>query len=160
MHSREIFNSILNSYKVIATIEYRTLHSPSLCEWLCLYQYICVCAAHLFRGHPFISRSFDTGVLTLDEVWGLFYVFLLHCSFSNLLSRIHPLISQFLRFKDIAQRSKDDLVALGFPQFTIEDFHDTVRCSSVFFLVKAMAIKLNYSRTIMLYIYDDLSIKY
>ena len=30
------------------------------------------------------------------------------------------------RFKNIAAKSKDDLVSLGFPQFTIEDFHDTV----------------------------------
>ncbi len=30
------------------------------------------------------------------------------------------------RFKELAAKSKDDLVALGFPQFTIEDFHDTV----------------------------------
>ena len=32
----------------------------------------------------------------------------------------------FFRFKNIAAKSKDDLVSLGFPQFTIEDFHDTV----------------------------------
>lgn len=31
----------------------------------------------------------------------------------------------YQRFSSIAQRSKDSLVELGFPQFTIEDFHDT-----------------------------------
>lgn len=31
-----------------------------------------------------------------------------------------------LRFHEIAAKSKDDLVALGFPHFTVEDFHDTV----------------------------------
>jgi hypothetical protein len=30
------------------------------------------------------------------------------------------------RFHEIAAKSKDDLVALGFPHFTVEDFHDTV----------------------------------
>jgi len=34
-------------------------------------------------------------------------------------------IEEFERFLDIAQKSKDELVALGFPQFTLEDFHDT-----------------------------------
>ncbi|XP_067680303.1 ubiquitin thioesterase OTUB1-like [Haliotis asinina] len=29
------------------------------------------------------------------------------------------------RFKEIASKSKDELVTLGFPQFTIEDFHET-----------------------------------
>ncbi|XP_077989650.1 ubiquitin thioesterase OTUB1-like [Glandiceps talaboti] len=32
---------------------------------------------------------------------------------------------EFARFKDVAAKSKDMLVELGFPQFTIEDFHDT-----------------------------------
>ncbi|XP_013772006.1 ubiquitin thioesterase OTUB1-like isoform X1 [Limulus polyphemus] len=32
---------------------------------------------------------------------------------------------EYLRFKSVASRSKEDLIALGFPQFTIEDFHDT-----------------------------------
>lgn len=30
------------------------------------------------------------------------------------------------RFQDIANKSKDELINLGFPQFTIEDFHETV----------------------------------
>ncbi|ESO86824.1 hypothetical protein LOTGIDRAFT_220355 [Lottia gigantea] len=33
--------------------------------------------------------------------------------------------SDFPRFKEVASKSKDELVSLGFPQFTIEDFHDT-----------------------------------
>ncbi|KAK7104627.1 ubiquitin thioesterase OTUB1-like [Littorina saxatilis] len=33
--------------------------------------------------------------------------------------------AEFARFKDIAVKSKDNLVALGYSQFTIEDFHDT-----------------------------------
>ncbi|KAK3784632.1 hypothetical protein RRG08_003440 [Elysia crispata] len=32
---------------------------------------------------------------------------------------------EYKRFFDIAQKSKDELVSLGFPQFTLEDFHDT-----------------------------------
>ncbi|XP_076463742.1 ubiquitin thioesterase OTUB1-like [Babylonia areolata] len=32
---------------------------------------------------------------------------------------------EFKRFIGIAEKSKDDLLALGFPQFTIEDFHET-----------------------------------
>ncbi|KAG8183738.1 hypothetical protein JTE90_029320 [Oedothorax gibbosus] len=32
---------------------------------------------------------------------------------------------EYKRFLEIASKTKDDLVALGFPQFTIEDFHDT-----------------------------------
>ncbi|XP_060063691.1 ubiquitin thioesterase OTUB1-like [Ylistrum balloti] len=31
----------------------------------------------------------------------------------------------FSRFKEVASRSKEELVDLGFPRFTIEDFHDT-----------------------------------
>lgn len=31
-----------------------------------------------------------------------------------------------LRFKVLAAQSKDDLVQLGYSQFTIEDFYDTV----------------------------------
>lgn len=30
-------------------------------------------------------------------------------------------------FVNLAQQSKEKLVELGFPQFTLEDFHDTVR---------------------------------
>lgn len=29
------------------------------------------------------------------------------------------------RFKEVASKSKDELVTLGFPEFTIEDFHET-----------------------------------
>lgn len=29
-------------------------------------------------------------------------------------------------FKALAEQSKDKLIKLGFPQFTLEDFHDTV----------------------------------
>ncbi|KAL3874936.1 hypothetical protein ACJMK2_037888 [Sinanodonta woodiana] len=29
------------------------------------------------------------------------------------------------RFKEVAQKSRDELVSLGFPQFTIEDFHES-----------------------------------
>lgn len=31
----------------------------------------------------------------------------------------------YLAFKDLAQKSKDKLVQLGFPSFTLEDFHET-----------------------------------
>lgn len=34
---------------------------------------------------------------------------------------------EYNKFRDLALKSKDSLVALGFPQFTVEDFHDTVR---------------------------------
>lgn len=30
------------------------------------------------------------------------------------------------RFKDTAQKTRDDLVKLGFPEFTIDDFHENV----------------------------------
>lgn len=33
---------------------------------------------------------------------------------------------EYDKFRDLARKSKDSLVALGFPQFTVEDFHDTV----------------------------------
>lgn len=33
---------------------------------------------------------------------------------------------EYDKFRDLASKSKDSLVALGFPQFTVEDFHDTV----------------------------------
>lgn len=39
---------------------------------------------------------------------------------------------EYEKFKDLAQKSKDSLVALGFPIFTVEDFHDTVSSSSNF----------------------------
>lgn len=32
---------------------------------------------------------------------------------------------ELARFKEIATKSKEELVALGFPQFTIDDFHET-----------------------------------
>ncbi|XP_049835460.1 ubiquitin thioesterase otubain-like [Schistocerca gregaria] len=32
---------------------------------------------------------------------------------------------EYERFRDWALKSKDNLVALGFPEFTVEDFHDT-----------------------------------
>ncbi|KAM0736453.1 Ubiquitin thioesterase otubain-like [Formica fusca] len=32
---------------------------------------------------------------------------------------------EYDKFRDLALKSKDNLVALGFPQFTVEDFHDT-----------------------------------
>jgi ubiquitin thioesterase protein OTUB1 len=31
---------------------------------------------------------------------------------------------ELTRFRDLIEKSKDDLISLGFPQFTIEDFHD------------------------------------
>ena len=31
-----------------------------------------------------------------------------------------------LRFKEVVTKSKDELIGLGFPQFTLEDFHETV----------------------------------
>lgn len=34
---------------------------------------------------------------------------------------------EYDKFRDLALKSKDSLVDLGFPQFTVEDFHDTVR---------------------------------
>lgn len=34
---------------------------------------------------------------------------------------------EYQRFYDIASKSKETLVNLGFPKFTVEDFHDTVR---------------------------------
>ena len=33
---------------------------------------------------------------------------------------------EYDKFRDLALKSKDNLVALGFSQFTVEDFHDTV----------------------------------
>ena len=30
------------------------------------------------------------------------------------------------RFFETAQKSKDELIGLGYPKFTLEDFHDTV----------------------------------
>lgn len=39
---------------------------------------------------------------------------------------------EFNEFHELAEKSKDRLVSLGFPQFTLEDFHDTVRLQTVF----------------------------
>lgn len=39
---------------------------------------------------------------------------------------------EYDKFRDLALKSKDSLVALGFPQFTVEDFHDTVRLHPYF----------------------------
>ena len=51
------------------------------------------------------------------------------------------------RFKDIAAKSKDDLLALGFPQFTIEDFHETVCIAKTFVLsVKSQVLMVTCSR--------------
>lgn len=33
----------------------------------------------------------------------------------------------YIQFKELARSSKEKLIKLGFPQFTLEDFHDTVR---------------------------------
>lgn len=33
---------------------------------------------------------------------------------------------EYEKFRELALKSKESLVALGFPQFTVEDFHDTV----------------------------------
>ena len=35
-------------------------------------------------------------------------------------------LSLFFRFRNFAAKSKDELITLGFPAFTVEDFHDTV----------------------------------
>lgn len=34
-------------------------------------------------------------------------------------------------FKKLAEESKDKLIKLGFPQFTLEDFHDTVNIACI-----------------------------
>lgn len=41
------------------------------------------------------------------------------------IENILPNKKEFDAFERLAQESKDNLVALGFPQFTVEDFHDT-----------------------------------
>lgn len=33
---------------------------------------------------------------------------------------------EYQRFYELASKSKDNLVNLGFPKFTVEDFHETV----------------------------------
>lgn len=35
--------------------------------------------------------------------------------------------NEYNKFRELALKSKENLVALGFPQFTVEDFHDTVQ---------------------------------
>lgn len=37
-------------------------------------------------------------------------------------------IFSFCRFKEIIEKSKDTLISLGCPSFTLMDFHDTVSC--------------------------------
>jgi hypothetical protein len=41
----------------------------------------------------------------------------------------------FIRFRDLAAKSKDNLVELGFPQFTVEDFHDIVSIKYIKYLI-------------------------
>lgn len=31
------------------------------------------------------------------------------------------------RFRDVVNKQKDGLLAMGYPSFTLEDFHDSVR---------------------------------
>lgn len=40
--------------------------------------------------------------------------------------KIYKWLFIFFSFYDIVSKSKDDLIELGFPQFTLEDFYDTV----------------------------------
>lgn len=54
---------------------------------------------------------------------------------------------EYDKFRDLALKSKDSLVALGFPQFTVEDFHDTVMIHLNYFSFK---IYLN----IIYYVYN------
>jgi len=44
---------------------------------------------------------------------------------------MQPLLS--CRFRSLIEASKADLISLGFPQFTIEDFHDVVSSTLSFF---------------------------
>lgn len=46
----------------------------------------------------------------------------------NYENNMHISIQEFFgyRFRSFAANSKDELVNLGFPSFTVEDFHDTV----------------------------------
>lgn len=46
---------------------------------------------------------------------------------------------EYEKFRELARSSKDNLVELGFPQFTVEDFHDTV---SIFFSIESEGIHL------------------
>lgn len=39
---------------------------------------------------------------------------------------------EYQRFYDIAAKSKENLVNLGFPKFTVEDFHETVSFIKLF----------------------------
>lgn len=51
---------------------------------------------------------------------------------------------EYLRFKELAEKSKDKLVQLGFPSFTLEDFHDTVRAYIYIYIVLFAVTKINY----------------
>lgn len=42
------------------------------------------------------------------------------------LERLLDKPEEYLAFRELAANSKADLVAIGFPLFTVEDFHDTV----------------------------------
>ena len=57
-----------------------------------------------------------------------------NCVTSELICCVKNVFIVSNRFKDIAAKSKDDLLALGFPQFTIEDFHETVCVAKTFVL--------------------------
>ncbi|XP_015520182.1 ubiquitin thioesterase otubain-like [Neodiprion pinetum] len=41
------------------------------------------------------------------------------------LERLIDIKDEFEKFRELALKSKDNLVSLGFPEFTVEDFHDT-----------------------------------
>lgn len=43
---------------------------------------------------------------------------------------------EFVKFRELAFKSKDNLVELGFPRFTVEDFHDTVSFNEIYFPFK------------------------
>ena len=42
---------------------------------------------------------------------------------------------EYEKFRELARKSKDNLVELGFPQFTVEDFHDTVNIDCQLFYI-------------------------
>lgn len=41
----------------------------------------------------------------------------------------------FTSFYKLVENSKNSLVELGFPEFTVEDFYDTVKCAFVAILI-------------------------
>lgn len=51
-------------------------------------------------------------------------------------------------FQKLSLESKDRLIKLGFPQFTLEDFHDTVSKKSVLY-ISIYKIKLNNEKFIV-----------